>query len=186
MTVKEKKRGRPSEHQSKLNPESIIESAKGLMRQGKKLPSLRGIAKAMEVDPMAIYHYFPNKNALLEALSISLVEEIYTPNGESPWHEELETLCKSYLQLLAESPGLLATMLSMSSNEGPASIFTQRFESALKPLNLDKETKKDVLNLIVDYIHGFALAMNCNPQPEKITIDLINGPLAFVIKALDK
>ena len=80
--------------------------------------------------------------------------------------------------------GLLETMLAMST-EGPADVFTQRFEVALAPLNLTEAQRKDALNFLADYLHGFALAMSCNPKEGELKVGEIDGPLAFYIRALD-
>ncbi|WP_300675249.1 TetR family transcriptional regulator [Desulfoluna sp.] len=153
------------------------------MRTEGKVPSIRKIAGTLNVDAMAIYHYFSNKNALLEAVTVSLVEEIYKPLGENPWQEELKLLCKSYLKLLKDHAGLLKTMLAMTS-EGPAAVFTQRFHVALAPLNAKETQLKNALDFLADYLHGFALAMNCNPKDEHLCVDFVDGPLAFYIRTL--
>ncbi|MGU3846002.1 TetR/AcrR family transcriptional regulator, partial [Vibrio diabolicus] len=75
MSVNEKKRGRPAAKLSQLSAESILDSSKSLMKKDGKVPSIRSLATQLNVDPMAIYHYFKNKSALLEALTTSLVEE---------------------------------------------------------------------------------------------------------------
>lgn len=183
MTVNTKKRGRPKGTTQQLAPSTIVDCAKSLMRSEGKVPSIRKIAGALGVDAMAIYHYFSSKSALLEAMTVSLVREIYEPQGEKPWQEELERLCKSYLTLLKNHAGLLETMLAMST-EGPADVFTQRFEVALAPLNLTEAQRKDALNFLADYLHGFALAMSCNPKEGELKVDKIDGPLAFYIRAL--
>ncbi|BCS97676.1 TetR family transcriptional regulator [Desulfoluna limicola] len=183
MTVNTKKRGRPKGTTQQLAPSTIVDCAKSLMRSEGKVPSIRKIAGALGVDAMAIYHYFSSKNSLLEAMTVSLVREIYEPKGEKPWQEELERLCKSYLGLLKDHAGLLETMLTMSG-EGPADVFTQRFKVALAPLNLTEAQRKDALNFLADYLHGFALAMSCNPKEGELKVGEIDGPLAFYIRAL--
>lgn len=160
-----------------------MDCAKHLVRTEGKVPSLRKIASALDVDAMSIYYYFSNKGALLEAVTVSLIQEIYEPSGEHPWQMELERLCKSYLNLLKDHAGLLETILTMAS-EGPAEVFSQRFHEALAPLNMDGKKLKDALDLLADYLHGFALAMNCNPKNESLYVDLIDGPLGLYIRAL--
>jgi AcrR family transcriptional regulator len=183
LPVKNKKRGRPKGSNNKLASSTIVDCAKQLMRTERKVPSIRNIAAALDFDAMAIYHYFPRKSALLEAVMVSLVAEIYEPLGEDTWQVELERLCKSYLRLLTDHTGLLETILTTSS-EGPATVFTQRFHIALAPLNLDKKKLEDARDLLADYLHGFAFAMNCNPKDKNLRIDLIDGPLALYITAL--
>jgi len=157
MTIK--KRGRPTSG-AQLSTKHIIESAKTLMQEMGKVPSLRQLATNLNVDAMAIYHYFKNKDAMLEALAVSLISDIYEPNGDAPWQTELLRLAHSYIELLLHYPGLLQTLLSMNTTS-PALVFIERFDLVVAPLQLDAQQQKDSLDLFVDYLHGFALAMNC-------------------------
>lgn len=84
MTVKLKKRGRPEKGKDGLSQERIVDTAKAMMKADGKIPSIRALAKELNIDAMAIYHYFNNKDSVLEAVAISLVEGIY---------EQLALLC---------------------------------------------------------------------------------------------
>lgn len=97
--------------------------------------------------------------------------------------KELKLLCKSYLKLLRDNSALLEIMLSMKS-ESPAELFNSRFYTAISPLDVDKETASDLMNLLVDYLHGVALAMKCNSDDESLIIDSIDGPLHLYFKLL--
>ncbi|MDR8522617.1 TetR/AcrR family transcriptional regulator [Shewanella fidelis] len=184
MTVKQKKRGRPASHAEQLSQQAIMTKAKSLMLSSGKMPSIRALASALSVDAMAIYHYFKNKDALLEAITISLVNEIYQPNIEDDWQQALMALSSSYLNLLQQYSGLLETLLSMQST-GPAEVFMSRFEMILKPLDLDGALQTDILCLLVDYLHGFALASRCNTTPQSLDIAAIKGPLSLIFKAIE-
>ncbi len=191
-----KKRGRPSGAKSQLTSEMIMQCAKVLLQEEGKIPSIRKIAGTLEVDAMAIYHYYANKQALLAAVTVSLIEEIYKPRNvsldhaddrgsekhDSNWQLELKLLCKSYIQLLQKYPGLLETLLTMAE-EGPAEIFAQRFEIALAPLNLDDDIQKDALDLLTDYLHGFALSMDCDKEG-LLTVGMIDKPLRLYMRGL--
>jgi len=177
MTLKVKRRGRPTQNQSQLTAELIISTARELLRGNSKVPSIRQVSGVLEVDPMAIYHYFSNKSLLLQALTVSLIEDIYIPEEEGNWQEDLELLCKSYLELLGTYPGLLETFLTMDT-EGPAQILSQRLDTALAPLKLDDKFFIHIRDLLVDYLHGVALAIQYNPQ--NLSIDCIDGPLSLI------
>ncbi|OAN13107.1 transcriptional regulator [Photobacterium jeanii] len=182
MSVNEKKRGRPSGKGSQLSQATIIEQAKVMMAEEGKIPSIRKLALALNVDAMAIYHYFKNKEALLEAITVSLVTDIYEPQFGTPWRQALESLCHSYLSLLASYSGLLETLLTMKST-GPAQVFTERFNCILEPLALDESIRNDALGLLVDYLHGFALAMKCSAGA--LTIEMCEGAVAMYCRALE-
>ncbi|KXF80752.1 TetR/AcrR family transcriptional regulator [Enterovibrio coralii] len=183
MSVKTKKRGRPAGTENQLGSEAIIDAAKGLMLKEGKVPSIRALALSLAVDPMAIYHYFANKAALLEAITTSLVDDIYQPATEDDWEVELNKLCESYLSLLAHYPGLLETLLSMTSL-GPAEKFRERFLTVIAPLNLDAIATSNAEALLIDYLHGFALAMKCNQTQSPLNPSHLSGPLSLYCRAL--
>jgi len=155
-----------------------------LMRESGKVPSVRKVSGQLGVDPMAIYHYFKNKAALLEAVSVSLMETIYVPTGEDSWQDELRALSLSYLVLLREHSGLLETMLSMDSI-GPAQVFGKRFERILKPLGLSDEMLMNAMSLLADYLHGYALAMRCNWSEQELDVDMLDGPLSLYLRGVE-
>ena len=108
MTVKDKKRGRPKGEATPLSAPAILEMAKLMMREEGKIPSIRKLATKLNIDAMAIYHYFDNKGALLEAITTSLIEDIYEPTifdkkncdkgGSDDWKHEFQiVLVKAYL-----------------------------------------------------------------------------------------
>ncbi len=181
MSVKEKRRGRPKGSQAQLSAEAILNQAKNMMLELGKMPSVRALATALDVDAMAIYHYFTNKNALQEAIVVSLIEEIYQPQDNGQWQQELSQLCFSYVSLLHQYSGLLETLLKMETS-GPAEVFIERFEQIVAPLTLSSETKKDAIDLLADYLHGFALALNCQSGGE-LTLEMMQRPLNFYFQA---
>ncbi|KJY85719.1 TetR/AcrR family transcriptional regulator [Pseudoalteromonas piscicida] len=184
MSVKDKKRGRPLAEGEALSQERIIQAAKLQMKESRKVPSIRALASSLNVDAMAIYHYFKNKQALLEALTCSLVDEIYEPSCDEKWQTELQQLSASYLQLLDDYPGLLTVLLSMDS-VGPAQVFQTRFEEVTQTLELQEQAQQDAICLLVDYLHGFALAMECNPDREALNVSMTSGAVALICKAIE-
>lgn len=183
MSVNEKKRGRPAAKLSQLSAESILDSSKSLMKKDGKVPSIRSLATQLNVDPMAIYHYFKNKSALLESLTTSLVEEIYQPKVNEDWQGELKNLCVSYIELLREYNGLLQTMLNMTSH-GPAQVFTERYQIIVQPLALSPQVERDSLDLLADYLHGFALSISCCHDTSLIKTEMMDGPLNLICSSL--
>ena len=180
MSVKKTKRGRPTQKQ--LSQDIIIDQAKQLMLENGKPPSIRALSAALNVDAMAIYYYFKNKDALLEAVTVSLINEIHDPKSQY-WQQEIYELSKSYLAILDKYRGLLQTLLS-SKVIGPADVFAARFEVITESLGLSIETKQTVLHLLVDYLHGFALAMECNSNREELNLEMIKQPITFICKTM--
>lgn len=184
MPVKEKKRGRPKGAGSQLSSEIIMVMAKKLMKEEGRIPSIRKLASNLSVDAMAIYYYFENKNNLLEAITTSLIQDVYEPKVSNDWKFELTTLCTSYLTLLNDYSGLLEILLSMSS-ESPAGVFVERFQVVIEPLNLDVESAKNALDLLVDYLHGYAFALNCSDAHAGLDTAMLKGPINMYCIALE-
>ncbi|PML87631.1 transcriptional regulator [Vibrio breoganii] len=184
MSVNQKKRGRPKGSGNQLSSDAILRMAKSLMKAEGKIPSIRKLASNLNVDAMAIYYYFENKNKLLEAITSSLVNDIYEPVISDDWKSELYKLCTSYLSLHEDYPGLLETMLSMDVR-GPAEVFYEKFEQVTKPLALDEATTMNGVSLLADYLHGYVLAMSCNSDREALDISMVKGPLQVYCMALE-
>lgn len=184
MSVKEKKRGRPKGAGSQLSADIIMNMAKSLMKEEEKVPSIRKLASNLNVDAMAIYYYFENKNKLLEAVTTSLIEDIYEPRDNEDWKLELTKLCTSYLTLLNNYSGLLEILLSMNS-ASPAVVFIERFQVVIEPLNLNDVSAKNALDLLVDYLHGYALALNCSHGHAYLDVEKLKGPIDMYCIALE-
>lgn len=176
MTIK--KRGRPQKGLPTLSKDLIIEAAKKLMINDGKIPSIRALSAELDVDAMSIYYYFKSKNVLLEALTTSLISEIYRPQKSSEWQSELRALAKSYITLLSRYDGLLQTLLTMTSTS-PANVFISRFKTIVKGLNMSPAVENVSLNLLADYLHGFSISMSCDSSGQ-LTIDDLDESLDMI------
>lgn len=160
-----RRRGRPAGKSAQLSSEQILSAAAQLAQRQGQLPSVRQVANVLQVDPMAIYHYFPSKQLMLEGLVMTLMDSLYTPSADGPWKRELNRLAKSYITLLTCYPGLLQTILSMTA-AGPVHLFNGRFFDAVATLHASRRDKRQLLYLLVDYIHGVVFASQCAPGLE--------------------
>lgn len=178
------KRGRPPKEKDRLSVELIVSKAKCMMVGTGKVPSIRAISKELNVDPMALYYYFDNKDALLEEVASSLMSEIYVPSGKLHWKQELIELSKSYLAILQQYDGLLKTLLMMSSSS-PADVFISRFALIVGPLKLSGDQERAFLDLLVDYLHGFSMALACDLTGE-LTLSHADSSLDFLFRGVEQ
>jgi len=160
-----KKRGRPYNKDRHLNEDLIIYMAKALMREQGEVPSIRGLARALDVDAMAIYHYFKSKNSMLNAILMSLMDGLYFPQKQLHWQQSLLLLSESYLNLLRNYVGLLDTLIAMPVN-GPMTVFADHFNKIMAPLNLPPEKQKNAFLLLLNFLHGLALLPNVDEEKE--------------------
>ncbi|WP_413482591.1 TetR/AcrR family transcriptional regulator [Morganella psychrotolerans] len=150
--------GRPAHRGSKLTPENILTEAQKMWQAQGKIPSIRALAECLQVDPMAIYYYFRNKQQLLEALATALVDTIYQPDPQAPRQQELCRLAESYLHLLYTYSGLLTVLLSANS-DGPSECFRQRYLLIIAPCGLSDARRTAILHLLADALHGHSVAI---------------------------
>ncbi|MEO0561855.1 MAG: TetR/AcrR family transcriptional regulator, partial [Chloroflexota bacterium] len=186
MSVNGKKRGRPRKGGDHLTDAAIIAAVRQQMFVEKKKITMRGLARRLDVDPMAIYHYFENKNALLEAVAVDVMDELYTPIGVESWETELEKLSLSYLTLLRGHPGLLEAMLRLLNDKrsNPAMVFRERFTRAIADLGLNAKTEQAALNLLVDYLHGVALAHQTSDERSQPDSEQFERTFALYTRSL--
>ena len=155
-----KQRGRPTLDASSLSRERILSTAGQLMAAGASDVSMRAIASALGVNPMALYHYFSDKQALRHAL----VEQAYAPLcalrprlAKLPTPElRLQLLAKRYL-LCAAKALPLTRHLAERGGSPLATTFSELFDEAIgNPAPASGHAAlRDVL---VDYLNGAAMA----------------------------
>lgn len=124
---------------------------------------MRSTAAALGVDPMALYHYFPGRAALLDAL----VEQAFAPLD--PLAAQLEQLPDAASRLRRLSEVYLACVVSAPqithqlARQGGGALarrFDALFRQALQ-IQGPGDAGADAMAaqaVLVDYLHGVALA----------------------------
>jgi TetR/AcrR family transcriptional regulator, tetracycline repressor protein len=91
-----------------LSSARISEAALDLVRRkGLESLSMRSLATALGVDPMAIYYYLPNKAALIANLhEVVLAELLHDPLTDGAWQEQLRDLLERFHTCALDTPQL--------------------------------------------------------------------------------
>ncbi|HIF7990800.1 TetR family transcriptional regulator [Morganella morganii] len=177
--------GRPAHRGSKLTAENILSGAGKLLQEQGKVPSIRVLAAQLQVDPMAIYYYFRNKQALLEALATALVDDIYQPSAQAPVQQELQRLAESYLHLLYIYSDLLNILLSLDS-DGPSGCFRQRYLRIIAPCGLNESRQTAILHLLADALHGHTVAIRRTDYTFEQSRALFQPVLALITELIER
>ncbi|HEX2466799.1 MAG TPA: TetR/AcrR family transcriptional regulator [Solirubrobacterales bacterium] len=81
-------------------------------QQGIEGLTMRRLANALGVMPNALYTYFPDKAAILDAVLDDLLGDVKRPRSRMTWRDGLVSLMSSYRRLLLTQPGLIALTVS--------------------------------------------------------------------------
>ena len=74
-----------------MSRERILRAAVAVLEREGAL-SMRRLAQELDVWPMAIYHYFRDKDELLDALAARTAGEVALPPGAESWRDQLRAL----------------------------------------------------------------------------------------------
>ena len=112
---------------------------RGFATRGYDATSVRGIATEAEVDPALVIHYFGTKEALFVA-STGLptgLPELFSSLTALPAHDRVQTLVRSYLQLVDSDKSrnaILALVRSAVSNDTAAAMLREFLTAELLPV----------------------------------------------------
>ncbi|MGW0881195.1 TetR/AcrR family transcriptional regulator C-terminal domain-containing protein [Streptomyces sp. NPDC002671] len=92
-----------------LSRQQILDAALDLVdRKGLKALTMRSLGQQLDVEAMTLYHYVPNKDALLDGL----VEQVFRAaapamDGAADWQEALREYAKALREGLLRHPAIL-------------------------------------------------------------------------------
>lgn len=179
-----RKAGRPTK--PKLTREQIIAETIELMRESKTEPGMRALATHLGVDPMAIYHYFPDRDALWCAA----LEEVFSalppaPVGES-WHENALALLISYHAIALKNFRLTHFLVTHGALQiAPIEAFNRELLQTLGGAGFTPERTELMRDLLIDYLHGYLMAeVHFSAKEKKQRAHQISVTLRWLLTSL--
>jgi len=119
--------------------------------------TMRSLADALAVRPMAIYHHVANKEQILDGIVDLVFAEILQPPSDAPWRAALVSRAASVREVLGRHPWAIGLMESRRS-PGPATL--RHHETGIALLRHAGFTHAAVAHAIAfldAYVYGFAL-----------------------------
>jgi TetR/AcrR family transcriptional regulator, tetracycline repressor protein len=163
------RRGRPGPRRA-LTEDEILDAALGLLDEGGvAAASVRGIAAKVGVAPNAIYTYFPDKAAVLAAVSERLLGEVdhgVFADRLQPWRHRLEALALELRARLTAHPGAVSVMVGDPMDGPHALALNERLLELLADAGLDPTDAARAAYLLIVYVFGsIALEVAAQHQP---------------------
>jgi TetR/AcrR family transcriptional regulator, tetracycline repressor protein len=139
----------------KLIHETTLEM---IERDGLEALSMRGLAKTLGVDPMAIYHHIPNKASLLGGVYESILAELFeNSEPQTTWQETLKNLARRFRSLATRYPknfpGLIAASNTLPSMAQAVEVILELLLEA----GLNPKTTVKVGDTVFAFVTGFVL-----------------------------
>jgi AcrR family transcriptional regulator len=141
-----------------LTTERVVEAALQAADEGGiEAVSLRRLAGALDVTPMAIYRHVRNKSHLLDLMAERLLEQVgVAPDEVASWQDRLRRLLRGYQAVVAEHPA--APMLLSRPFVSPAAPRTaESLLAILHGAGFDTGQAARVLQLISGMLLGPAI-----------------------------
>ncbi len=124
---------------------------------GPSAASVRGIAAKVGVAPNAVYTYFPDKAAVVEAIIERLLGEVdhdVFADRSQPWLRRVESVALELRQRLTAHPGAVPLMLGGPMNGPRALALNERLLELLTDVGLGPIDAARAAHLLFVYVFG--------------------------------
>lgn len=147
-----KKSSRPA-----LSQQRIASAALVLVNEkGVEALSMRGLATALGVEPMSLYHWFKSRDHLLDALLDEFLGSIRAPDSGS-WAERLEDVSHQFRAACHRYPGLVPYVVVHRFNTKVALGVLEGLLDILAPVHRDPSSRAAAFRLYIHWLIGFCL-----------------------------
>ncbi|WP_347312440.1 TetR/AcrR family transcriptional regulator [Defluviimonas sp. SAOS-178_SWC] len=148
----------PKRKRTPLSAERIATEAMALVDEGGiDALSFRTLAARLKCQAMSLYHYYPSKQHLIDALINICLAEIEIPGPGLPLRERLHRFCLNYRATVLRHPGFAAIFTShrLNHREGLATLdaCVRMFDGA----GVSYERKASLFRVLSYYITGAVL-----------------------------
>jgi AcrR family transcriptional regulator len=141
-----------------LSVDSIVEFALRLIdREGLEALSMRRLGAELGVEAMALYHHFPNKQALIEAIMTrGSPGELPEPTGN--FRADMVTLMQAVYEQLAAHPALFPLRWSRREHGPEAKAILSREQAIFERAGFPADLCRDAHRLLGGYLVGMVVA----------------------------
>jgi len=148
----------PRAAQEPLSKDRVLHAAVAIANEkGLAAVSMRKIAQELGAGAMSLYHYFPNKDALLDEMVDQVFARIETPSLEDDWKTAMRSRAISTRRALNRHPWALDVLESRTS-PGMANLLQHNaIVACLREAGFSIPDAVHAYSVQDAYIYGFAL-----------------------------
>ncbi len=149
---------RSAEKRVPLSRERVLQTAIAIAdSSGSSALTMRSLAQALQVKPMAVYHHVANKEEILDGIIDLVFSEIDLPPADVDWKAAMRQRAIAARNVLSLHPWAIPLMESRS-NPGPATLRQHDAVIAtLRRAGFSIQMTAHAYSLLDSYVYGFAL-----------------------------
>jgi AcrR family transcriptional regulator len=87
-----------------LDAQAILDAAERVAAGGIEALTIRGVAAEIDAAPMALYRYYPTKDAIVEALLDRVLSNVRPRLGSDDWIDDLRAFSFEHARTLIQHP----------------------------------------------------------------------------------
>jgi len=134
-------RGRPPA----LSRAAVLDGALSLLDDaGLDAFSMRALGTRLGADPMAVYHYFPSRTALLDGVVERIFAEVVPPERTGDWTVDVTASTHAFRDAVLAHPAAIPLMAMRPAVTPDAFRITESLLEALAPAGLSARDALDV------------------------------------------
>ncbi|WP_291379425.1 TetR family transcriptional regulator [Demequina sp.] len=143
-----------------LNREHIVAAARGLIdKVGLDAFTMRTLGRELGVDPMAVYHYFPNKAALFDAVvELTYMDIELKQSPDAPWDEAVFTFASTMRTSMRAHPHVLPLVATRPVNTAPVGLVIEAAAARLVSAGAAPRDALGIVNCIAAFVIGHLMA----------------------------
>ncbi|MFZ3006392.1 MAG: TetR/AcrR family transcriptional regulator C-terminal domain-containing protein [Phenylobacterium sp.] len=119
--------------------------------------SFRGLSKRLGCEPMSLYHHYPSKAALMDALVDRVMGELPAPQPPGPWRERLNRMARDFRAMAGRRPAFFQFLALHRLNTPGGLRWLEGALTAFREAGLDEEGAARLFRAFGYYITGAAL-----------------------------
>lgn len=120
---------------------------------------MRRLAADLGVDPMAIYHHLPGKDAVVSGMVALVFSEMGAPAAGGPWRDRVRAWAWAYRAVALAHPNLVLRMVADAAAVSEAALLVgEPLYEAFEASGLPPGEVVRAVDTLVDFVHGFVLA----------------------------
>ncbi|MBI4509923.1 MAG: TetR/AcrR family transcriptional regulator [Deltaproteobacteria bacterium] len=151
-----------------LTTERILSAALKIAdRNGLDGLSLRTLATALHITPMALYRHFPDKEALLDALHEAVLREGPIPEPQQSWRDDLVVMARTTRDAIKRHPGTALLFATRSLRHPALLVHVDRWCGRLLAAGFGSSDAVYIIDAIGIFAVGHALSELGGPRSAK-------------------